>query len=307
MNIGYLELRRTGELEKRAATAREMLRSCELCPRKCRVDRTAGQLGACGIGAQAVVSSHGPHFGEESVLVGRGGSGTIFFTGCNLACAFCQNYDISHLRQGVPVTTERLADMMLDLQSAGCHNINLVTPTHQVPQILDALCKAAELGLRLPIVYNCGGYESVDTLKLLDGVVDIYMPDVKYGSNEPGKRYSEVPDYWDRCREAVREMHRQVGNLQVRSSESDGVPTALAARGLLVRHLVMPAGIAGSAEVARFLAREISPDTFVNVMAQYRPQYRAREFPEISRPITSAEFRAAVEAFAREGIHRFAD
>lgn len=303
---GYCRLASSGELGRRAEKARELLAYCELCPRKCRVDRTAGRLGACGIGAEAVVSSCGPHFGEESVLVGRGGSGTIFFAGCNLACVFCQNYDISRLRHGAAVTAERLADMMLELQDSGCHNINWVTPTHQVPQILDALCRAADLGLRLPIVYNCGGYESVETLRLLDGVVDIYMPDVKYGANEPGGRYSGVPDYWDRCREAVREMHRQAGDLEI-AAASDGSGALTAVRGLLVRHLVMPGGIARSEEVARFLARDISPDTFVNVMAQYRPQYRAREFPELSLPVTSAEFRAAVEAFVREGIHRFAD
>lgn len=306
MNPGFIELYRTGELEKRARRAREMLKSCELCPRKCGVDRTAGQIGACGIGAEAVVTSNGPHFGEEMVLAGRHGSGTIFFTGCNLACVYCQNHEISHRRQGNPVSTFQLADMMIELQDMGCHNINWVTPTHQIPQILDALCKAAQLGVRIPIVYNCGGYESVMALKMLNGVVDVYMPDIKYGANEPGMLYSGVPDYWDRCRSAVREMHRQVGDLKTRTWEHDDLQVKLAVRGLLVRHLVLPKGVGHSEQIARFLARDIGVDTFVNVMAQYRPQHRASEFHELYHPTESHEYRQALEAFRREGIHRFA-
>ena len=304
---GYVEPEETGELAERAELAKETLKRCELCPRKCRVDRTAGELGTCGIGAEAVVSGHGPHFGEESVLVGCGGSGTVFLTGCNLACVFCQNYDISHLRRGSAVTTVRLGGMMAELQDIGCHNVNWVSPTHQVPQLLEALHVAAGIGLRVPIVYNCGGYESLETLKLLDGVVDIYMPDIKYGANEPGKLYSGVPDYWNRCREAIREMRRQVGDLVTEEVERGGRTCRVAAKGVLVRHLVIPNDLAKSSEVARFLAQEVSRNTFVNVMAQYRPQYRASDYLELSRSITSAEYRAAVESFRREGIHRFSD
>jgi putative pyruvate formate lyase activating enzyme len=308
ISAAYLNLLETGELTQRARDAREMLRHCLLCPRKCGVDRIAGELGACGIGANPFVSSYGPHFGEESVLVGRYGSGTIFFTGCNLKCVFCQNYEISQLCRGDRISDVRLAEMMLELQSEGCHNINFVTPTHQVPQILEAIVKAAESGLRLPLVYNCGGYESVETLRLLDGIVDIYMPDAKYGDNEAGRTYSGVPDYWDRCREAIREMHRQVGDLQIREVACDNGRTAkIATRGLLVRHLVLPNNLASSDNVFRFIANEISKDTFINVMGQYRPEYRAREITELSRRVTANEFREAFEQARRAGLHRFAD
>jgi len=285
-----------------------MMRSCTLCPRNCRVNRIEGETGACGIGAEAVVSSHGAHFGEESVLVGRSGSGTIFLTGCNLKCTFCQNYDISHLRRGRTVSTARLAEMMVELQEQGCHNINFVTPTHQVARIVEAVDAARETGLRVPLVYNCGGYESTEVLKLLEGMIDIYMPDIKYGDNEPGERYSGVPDYWDRCREAIREMHRQVGDLDVRSvSLDEGGPATIAVRGLLVRHLVMPNRRAFTENVARFLATQISRDTFINIMAQYRPEYGASRFAEIDRRITPDEFRGAVDEARRAGLHRFAD
>ena len=304
----YLNLLDSNELADRAARARRILRSCTLCPRECRVDRTAGQIGACGAGAEAVVSSHGPHFGEESVLVGRLGSGTIFLTGCNLSCVFCQNYDISQLRRGSSVSSDELAGMMIDLQQRGCHNINLVTPTHQVPQILDALVLAAQKGLALPLVYNCGGYESVEALKLLDGIVDIYMPDVKYGDNDPGKTYSGVPDYWDRCTRAILEMHRQVGDLDIRTVRSaDAGEAAVAVRGLLVRHLVLPSGLAHTPNVVRFLADEVSKDTYINVMAQYRPAHHASRFPELDRSITVREYREALDDARRAGLKRFAD
>lgn len=293
-------------LAERARKARELLGCCTLCCRYCRVDRTKGETGICGIGEEAVVSSCGPHFGEEPPLVGCGGSGTIFLTGCNLKCVFCQNYEISHLRRGRAVSTDGLAAMMLELQSAGCHNMNWVSPTHQVPQLLDALVLAVEGGLSLPIVYNTGGYDSLDILRLLDGIVDIYMPDGKYGDNGPGKLYSGVPDYWDRCREALREMHRQVGDLDIRPIQCDGRAANIAVRGLLVRHLVLPYGLAHTAEVAQFLATELSPNTYVNVMDQYRPEYRACDHPELSRRITREEYAQAVEEMRRAGIHRFA-
>jgi putative pyruvate formate lyase activating enzyme len=283
-----------------------MLASCSLCPRRCGVNRLTGELGVCRVGCDAVVSSYGPHFGEERPLVGAHGSGTVFFTGCNLRCIFCQNYDISQLRSGDVVTTDRLAQMMIELQERGCHNINLVTPTHQVPQILEALVKAAQLGLCLPIVYNCGGYESLEALRLLDGIVDIYMPDMKYGNNEIGSRLSGAPDYWDRSREAVREMHRQVGDLRIVENESGGERYEIAIRGLLVRHLVLPGGIAGTAEIVEFLANEISKDTYINIMDQYRPAFKAVGHELVGRRITSLEYEEAMKLARTAGLWRFA-
>jgi putative pyruvate formate lyase activating enzyme len=284
------------QLADRAAALRDIMRSCRLCPRNCGVDRLAGEVGTCGVGADLVVSSYGPHFGEEAPLVGRHGSGTIFLTHCNLKCIFCQNYDISHLGQGQVVSPDAVAETMLSLQQRGCHNINWVTPTHQVPMLVEAAQRAVRQGLRVPIVYNCGGYESVDVLRLLDGIVDIYMPDAKYGDSAVGRQLSGVPDYWDRCRDALAEMHRQVGDLQ---TDARGIAT----RGLLVRHLVLPDDMAGTATVMAFLA-SLSPDTYVNVMAQYRPRYRAREVHAIARALTSGEYRRAVQAARDAGLRR---
>jgi putative pyruvate formate lyase activating enzyme len=243
-----------------------------------------------------VVASHGPHFGEERPLVGLGGSGTIFFTNCSLGCIFCQNYDISHLGRGRAVSDEQLAEAMLELQRLGCHNINLVTPTHFVPQILEALVIAAAAGLEVPLVYNCGGYESVETLRLLEDVVDIYMPDAKYSDGRVAARLSGAEDYPQRMQAAIAEMYRQVGDLQIDER-------GLAQRGLLVRHLVLPNHLAGSEEIMQFLAN-LSSDTYVNVMAQYRPCYRAGEVREISRRLTVAEYRTAVQAALDAGLHR---
>jgi len=229
--------------------------------------------------------------------VGTGGSGTIFFGSCNLACCFCQNYEISQRRAGEEVTVPHLADIMLRLQRGGCHNINLVTPTHVIAGIVAALAIAARNGLRIPIVYNCGGYESVETLRLLDGIVDIYMPDIKYSGDDEALRYSGAPGYWARAREAVLEMHRQVGDLTL---DSLGV----AARGLLIRHLVLPGSLAGSERVMDFIATRISTNSWVNVMDQYRPCYRARQVPELSRPVTRSEYRAAVFLAQRAGLSR---
>jgi putative pyruvate formate lyase activating enzyme len=289
---------RTGssELAERAAALRELMQSCRLCPRRCGVDRPAGEVGACCTGVSPVVSSYGPHFGEETPLVGGRGSGTIFLTSCNLGCIFCQNYDISHLGQGREVTVDRLARVMVELQEGGCHNINWVTPTHQAPMLVEATRLALEQGLDVPIVYNCGGYESVEALRLLDGIVDIYMPDAKYGDNEAGKRLSGVADYWDRCREALAEMHRQVGDLRVDDS-------GIATRGLLVRHLVLPGDTARTAVVMQYLA-SLSRDTYVNVMAQYHPQHRAGEVSAIARPLAREEFRRAVEEALDARLHR---
>jgi putative pyruvate formate lyase activating enzyme len=294
---GYLRLLRSGELKERVAEAQERMHACDLCPRECNVDR-AVETGACRTGMEAMVASFAPHFGEEDPLRGTSGSGTIFFAGCNLNCKYCQNYDISQRGRGREVEAEDLASMMLTLQSQGCHNINLVSPSHVVAPILIALLIAAEAGLRRPIVYNTGGYDAVSTLKLLDGVVDIYMPDMKYADAEAGHQYSGIPNYPQVNQAAVREMHRQVGDLAV---DENGI----ALRGLLVRHLVLPNGLAGTAEIAQFLAEEISPDTYINVMDQYRPCYRAHELPPLDRPITSAEFQAAMEAARQAGLHRF--
>ncbi|HAF71346.1 MAG: Radical SAM domain protein [Acetothermia bacterium 64_32] len=284
------------ELLARAEALRELASPCRLCPRGCGVRRAQGERGACRAGLSPWVASFGPHFGEERVLVGHGGSGTIFFSGCNLHCAFCQNYEISQLGQGREIPLEELAAWMLKLQEIGCENVNLVTPTHQAPQIVGAIALAREAGLRLPIVWNCGGYESVEALRLLSGIVDIYMPDFKYGDSQAAARYSDAPGYFEAAQVALREMHRQVGDLEIR----DGV----ARRGLLVRHLVLPGGLAKTEEVLRFLAEEISRETFINIMAQYYPTYRAWEYPELSRRITREEYRHALELARRLGLSR---
>ena len=293
----YLALAESGELNERAETARRRLACCDICPRACGVDRLRGETGACGTAAAARVASFAPHFGEEGPLVGRHGSGTIFFSGCNLTCLFCQNHDISQLASGPDATPQDLTRIMLRLQALGCHNINLVSPSHVVPQLLAAVALAAGEGLHLPLVYNTGGYDSLDTLRLLDGVFDIYMPDMKYADDAPGLRYSGVPDYPAVNQAAVREMHRQVGDLELD-------PRGIALRGLLVRHLVLPAGEAGTARVAAFLADEVSRDTYINVMAQYRPCYRAGTLPPLDRALSRAEFADAVEAVRAAGLHR---
>lgn len=293
----YIAIYERGELKERVERMLEALRACTLCPRQCRVDRLKDERGVCRVGRLPMVSSYTPHFGEERPLVGRYGSGTIFFTYCNLKCVFCQNYDISHLGEGREVSTEELAEMMVYLQGLGCHNINLVTPTHQIAQIVEALPMAIEKGLQIPLVYNCGGYESVETLRLLDGIIDIYMPDFKYGDPAVAKRYSAAPNYTEIAKAAIKEMHRQVGDLLL---DERGI----AVRGLLVRHLVLPEGLAGTRVVMRFIAREVSPDTYVNIMDQYRPCYKALEHPPLGRRITREEYEEAVRIAIEEGITR---
>uniref|UniRef100_A0A7V1EIL0 Radical SAM protein n=1 Tax=candidate division WOR-3 bacterium TaxID=2052148 RepID=A0A7V1EIL0_UNCW3 len=265
-----------------------LLNPCRLCPRECRVNRPAGELGNCRAGFKPKVSSYHQHFGEEYCLVGRFGSGTIFFTHCNLHCVYCQNYDISQHGIGREITIENLARMMMELQELGCHNINLVTPTPWVPQIVEALSLAEQNGLNIPIVYNCGGYESVETLKMLEGIIDIYMPDIKYGDNKKGEKYSKVPDYWDVVRKALKEMHRQVGDLIIENG--------IAKKGLLIRHLVLPNDLADSKKCLEFIANEISENTFVNIMDQYYPAYRANEYPELSRRIKPKEYIEVVDS-----------
>jgi putative pyruvate formate lyase activating enzyme len=244
-----------------------------------------------------VVSSYGPHFGEEAPLVGRHGSGTIFFTYCNLRCVFCQNYTISQSGEGSPVTTEQLAQMMLSLQGRGCHNINLVSPTHVVPYILEALEVAVSKGLCLPLVYNSGGYDSLETLELLDGIVDIYMPDIKYSDEKIAEQLSGIKNYPSVNRAAIKEMHRQVGDLQI---DEEGV----AYRGLLVRHLVLPNRLAGTQGVLRFLARDVSTNTYLNIMAQYHPCYKAFDSPQLARPVSRQEFTEAIDLAQRQGLYR---
>ncbi len=292
----YLQLLRSGELERRVAEAYARLESCDLCARECGVNRRLSAEGAgCRTGERALVSSYGPHFGEETPLVGRGGSGTIFFAWCNLRCQYCQNYEISQAGMGHEVEPEELARMMLSLQDQGCHNINFVSPSHVVPQILAGLLIAAQDGLRLPLVYNTGGFDSTKTLALLDGVVDIYMPDMKYTDAGVARRYSGIRDYPAVNQAAVKEMHRQVGDL---ATDGRGV----AQRGLLVRHLVLPEGLAGTAEIVRFLRDQVSADTYINVMAQYRPCYRASEHSPLDRSITSEEYAEAVRLAQEAGL-----
>jgi putative pyruvate formate lyase activating enzyme len=293
----YLTLLASGELEERSAALNARLASCDLCPWKCQADRTSSASGVCRNGSLAYLASYGPHLGEEAPLRGWRGSGTIFFSQCNLRCQFCQNYDISQTNAGEAVGTDRLAEVMLTLQEWGCHNINLVSPTHVVPQFVSALLIAARAGLRLPLVYNSGGYDSVKTLQLLDGIVDIYMPDMKYASSAAGSHYSKAKNYPEINQMAVKEMHRQVGDLDI---NSDG----LARRGLLVRHLVLPGGLAGTGEIVSFLVGEISPDTYINIMDQYRPAYNAHLFPMINRPIRQDEHRQAVKMALQGGLHR---
>jgi putative pyruvate formate lyase activating enzyme len=271
----------------------DILDACRLCPRACGANRRAGKTGVCGSTARLKVASHGPHHGEERPLVGRDGSGTIFFSNCNLLCCFCQNWQINHRGDGFFIMEIELAGMMLDLQERGCHNINLVTPTHVAPHIVRALRLAVDRGLRIPLVYNTGGYDSLDVIKALDGIIDIYLPDFKYQDGALAAKYSNgAADYPEIAAAVIREMHRQVGKLTV---DQHGIAT----RGLIIRHLVMPHNIAGTDRFVRWVARELTTDTYVNIMGQYRPEHRAREYPELSRRVTREEWEQAL-AWARE-------
>ncbi len=294
----YLNLSRSGELAERAARAWGHMEDCDLCARYCRMNRLETTKGAvCRTGTRAVVHGYGPHHGEEYPLRGSGGSGTIFFGWCNLRCVFCQNWDISQKASGPEVEPEELASMMLELQALGCHNINFVSPSHVVAQIIAAVAVAARQGLRLPLVYNTGGYDSLEALRLLDGIVDIYMPDMKYSDSKTARHYSHVRDYVVTNRTAVKEMYRQVGDLVL---DEQGI----ARRGLLVRHLVLPGELSGTPDVLGFIAREISPDTYLNLMDQYRPCYRAQEYPALDRPLSRGEYDAALNAARRLGLRR---
>ncbi|HWQ83545.1 MAG TPA: 4Fe-4S cluster-binding domain-containing protein [Anaerolineales bacterium] len=294
----YLSLLHSGELEKRAASAHAGLAECRQCAWACRANRLAGKTGACKTGLLAEVSSYGAHPGEERPISGSGGSGTVFFARCNLRCQYCQNAEISQLQPGEPMSPEALAGIFLELQAQGCHNINLVSPSHVVTQILAAVLIAARQGLNLPLVYNTGGYDSLDALHLLDGVIDIYMPDMKYSSAAIAKYYSKIPNYPQVNQAAVREMYRQVGDLML---DEHG----LARRGLLIRHLVLPGDLAGSAEILHFIAADISPDTYLNLMDQYHPAFNARLYPRLRRPVSQAEYRSVVELAQKTGLKRF--
>jgi len=292
----YLKLERSGELANRAKTLYEIYKSCRLCPRQCGVNRQAGEKGVCESGTRARIASANAHFGEERPLVGRGGSGTIFFSRCNLLCEFCQNWTISHGGEGSLYSDDELGRLMVALEKQGCHNVNLVTPTHILPNIVNALRTAIARGLRAPLVYNCGGYEPVEVIRLLDGIVDIYLPDYKYMDGKVAARLSSgAEDYPERAAEAITEMHRQVGNLVV---DENGI----ALRGLMIRHLVMPNNLAGTDRFVKWAAEKLGPDTYVNIMAQYRPEYHARKIPEIARRITSAEYEQAITWARQAGL-----
>lgn len=295
----YLKLYESGELEDRVEQALQLLRACAACPRRCKVNRLADEFAVCRTGRYALVSSSFAHHGEEACLRGSRGSGTIFLSGCNLRCVFCQNFDISWHVDGEPAPPERLARMMLDLQASGCHNINFVTPEHVVPQIIEALPFAIERGLRLPIVYNTSAYDSMECLTLLDGIVDIYMPDFKYWNSEMARKYSRAPDYPEVARRSIKEMHRQVGDLALDE-------TGVAQRGLLIRHLVMPSDAAGTRQVMDWIARELSLNTYVNIMSQYHPagQVSAIEHSEINRCLRPWEYEQALEAARCAGLTR---
>ena len=293
----YLTLLNQTSFEEKIRLAQEHLHACDVCPLKCGVNRLAGEMGLCNTGKLAQISSHGPHPGEERPLSGWRGSGTIFFSRCNLRCVYCQNADISQMGYGQQVDSETLGDIMVKLQRMGCHNINLVSPSHVIPQILAAVKVAAENGLRIPLVYNTGGYDSIEMLELLNGVIDIYMPDMKYGDEAIAQKYSLVKDYPETNQKTVLEMHQQVGDLVV---DKKGI----AQRGLLVRHLVLPNDLASSEVVLRFIAENISGNTYVNIMDQYHPAYRAMEFPDISRRITPDEFYQVLEMARKLGLTR---
>lgn len=295
----YLTLLKSGLLSERAEKLMAYYESCHLCPRNCRVNRTKAETGVCQATAQVKISSAFPHFGEEQPLVGKRGSGTIFFSHCGLRCVFCQNYTISIEGEGVEISEAQLARTMLKVQSFGCHNINLVTPTHYVPSIVSALEQATELGLKIPLVYNTSGYETLEVLELLDGIIDIYLPDLKYMATSSAAKYSSgAYNYPYHAKLAVKEMHRQVGELKL---DEKGI----AMRGVVMRHLILPNRIAGTEDFIKFVVQEISPATYVNLMSQYRPEYKAREYPDIARRLKRSEYAEALEWARKYGLSRF--
>lgn len=295
---GYLNLLENGQLKERVELLKTMLADCVLCPHQCKVNRLKGERGFCRTLDNAVVSGAETHFGEEDELVGSHGSGTIFFSHCNLKCVFCQNYEISYCGEGREIGTGELAEIMLRLQRKGCHNINLVSPSHIVPQIVEGIFIAAKKGLDIPIVYNTGGYDLTDTLKLLDGIIDIYMPDIKFSDDEIAQKYLGIKKYYSIAKAAVKEMYSQVGSLKT----DDG---NIAYRGLIIRHLILPENLAGTGEIMRFISEEISKDTYVNIMTQYYPAYKASNYEKLSRRITRQEYENAVKSARLAGLSRY--
>ncbi|WP_432665873.1 radical SAM protein [Wukongibacter baidiensis] len=295
---GYLNLLANGELENIVKTLKEMLKDCVLCPHQCSVNRLNGEMGYCKTLDNCIVSGVQPHFGEEEELVGSYGSGTIFFSHCNLSCVFCQNYETSHCGEGTSITIRQLAEMMLSLQRKGCHNINLVSPSHIVPQIVEAIFIAAKKGLNVPIIYNTGGYDLTDTLKLLNGIIDIYMPDIKFSDDDTALKYLRVKSYSTIAKNAVKEMHKQVKDLKTDDRN-------IAYKGLLIRHLVLPQNLAGTEKIMHFIADEISTNTYVNIMAQYYPAHRAYKFEELSRRISREEYEIAINSAKMAGLKRY--
>jgi len=293
----YLKLYKSGELLKRAKTAIKLLKNCRICPQNCRVDRAKGEKGVCRAGRELVVSGVSPHYGEEKVLVGKGGSGTIFFSWCNLSCVFCQNCDTSQEGNGYTISEEKLGEAMVRLQNLGVENINLVSPSHYWPQILKAIYYAANKGLKIPIVYNTGCYDTTTALRFMEDVVDIYMPDIKFSDDETARKYAGAPRYFSVAKKAVKEMHRQVGDLKL---DSRGI----AYRGLLIRHLVLPEDLSGTEEVLDFIAEEVSKNTYINIMDQYYPAHKAYNIPPLNRRITKKEFRKAIVMAQKKGLHR---
>jgi len=291
--VSYLTLDLT-EIEKRVNLLFENLKSCSLCGWECGIDRYV-KKSHCRSGVSLEISSYGAHFGEEKIISGKMGSGTIFFTNCSLSCVYCQNYNISQLKNGYKISIEKLSEIMIKLQLNGCHNINLVTPTHFLPQILKAIFISIKNGLNIPFVYNCGGYENVETLKKLEGIIDIYMPDAKYGNNEIGKKYSGIPDYWDKCKKALIEMKKQVGDIILNEER-------VAVRGLLIRHLILPDNISFSENVLKFIKDELGENTWISLLSQYHPEYKAHIFPEINRRITFDEYNKVVEMTYKFGL-----
>ncbi len=295
----YIALYRSGEMERRIRRLEARLASCTVCPRKCRVNRLEGELGDCHSGYLPIVSSVCAHHGEEPALSGKKGSGTIFFGNCNMRCVYCQNYQISQdweKQESKQTDCHALAEWMLYLQNGlGCHNINLVSPSHFVPQIVRAVQEAVPMGLRIPLVYNTSGYDSLETIRLLEGIIDIYLPDLRYASDEYAEKFSSAPDYVENARQAVKEMYRQVGDLVLDES-------GVAQRGVIVRHLVLPNGIAGSRESLTWLAREVSPTVTLSIMSQYLPVHRAGTFPELARKITYAEYQTVLKLVDELGL-----
>ncbi|ADL12339.1 radical SAM protein [Acetohalobium arabaticum] len=292
----YLDLYQSGKLAKRVEKAYEILQDCTLCPHHCHVNRSNDELGYCQTGSEIKVASYGPHFGEEEPLVGSNGSGTIFFSSCNLRCVYCQNYDISQHQSGDAVTVEELAEIMISLQKRGCHNINFVTPSHMIHALLAATLEACKKGLEIPLVYNSGGYDDKEALGLLDGIIDIYMPDVKYIDENTALKYSKIPDYPPIVKTALKEMHQQVGDLKIKDN--------VAVQGLLIRHLILPNNLAGTKEIIDFIADELSTDTYINIMDQYYPAYKAADYKVLNRRTNTSEFEEAVEIAQNKGLSR---